>query len=101
MPRAERWHASRGKLRGHRLFGSLGGKERAKEWISRPFIIKRDDAMIQYNIACGLALINEPNQALDLLESSASRMSASVIVNCLKKNETTLRASAVILASRL
>jgi adenylate cyclase len=56
----------------------LGEKERAKEWISRTFIIEPDDAMIHYNLACCFAQMNELDQALDLLESSTRKMSAIV-----------------------
>jgi adenylate cyclase len=47
----------------------LGEKERAKEWASRALIIEPDDAMNRYNLACAFAQMDEPDQALDLLES--------------------------------
>jgi adenylate cyclase len=56
------------------VFGSmalayLGEKERAMEWASRALIIEPDDALDRYNLACAFAQIDEPDQALDLLES--------------------------------
>ncbi len=55
------------------VFGSmtlayLGEKERAKEWASRALTIEPDDAMDRYNLACAFAQMDEPDQALDLLE---------------------------------
>ena len=66
----------------------LGEKERAKEWISRTLIVEPDDVVIRFNLACSLAQMNEPEQALDLLESSVSKMSA-IIVDWIK-NDTDL-----------
>jgi adenylate cyclase len=56
------------------VFGSaalayLGEKERAMEWASRALIIEPDDALDRYNLACNFAQMDEPDQALDLLES--------------------------------
>ncbi len=67
----------------------LGENERAKEWISRTLIVEPDDVVIRFNLACSLAQMNEPEQALDLLESSVSRMAA--IVDWIK-NDTDLAA---------
>jgi len=47
----------------------LGEKERAMEWASRALIIEPDDAMDSFNLACAFAEMDEPDQALDLLES--------------------------------
>jgi adenylate cyclase len=57
----------------------LGDKERAREWISRTLIIEPDDPVMHFNLACGLVQMGEPNQALDLLESSARKMSTNFI----------------------
>ena len=46
----------------------LGENERAKEWISRVITIETEDANDYYNLACALAQMNEPGDALDLLE---------------------------------
>ncbi len=62
----------------------LGDNERAKEWISRTFIIEPDDAMVHFNLACDFALMHELDRALQVLESCAGKMSATVIVNWLK-----------------
>jgi adenylate cyclase len=56
------------------VFGSmalayLGEKERAKEWASRALTIEPDDPIDRYNLACAFAQMDEPDQALDLLES--------------------------------
>src|SRR5262249_1089681 len=58
----------------------LGDKERAKEWISRTLIIEPDDAVTHHNLACGLAQMGELEQALDLLENAAPKMSAFAVV---------------------
>jgi adenylate cyclase len=62
----------------------LGDNERAKDWISRTFIIEPDDAIIHYNLACNFAQMNELDRSLDLLESCAHKISATVVVNNLK-----------------
>src|SRR5262245_55584521 len=60
------------------LLVRLGQKERAREWISRTLIVEPDDVVIRFNLACSLAQMNEPEQALDLLESAAGKMAAIV-----------------------
>jgi adenylate cyclase len=47
----------------------LGEKERAKEWASRALTIEPDDPVAFYNVACAFAQMDEPDHALDLLES--------------------------------
>ena len=54
----------------------LGEKERAIEWASRALIIEPDDALDRYNLACAFAQVDEPDQALDLLESYFRRRGA-------------------------
>jgi adenylate cyclase len=51
------------------VLADLGEKERAMEWASRALIIEPDDAMDRFNLACAFAQMDEPDQALDLLES--------------------------------
>ena len=51
------------------VLADLGEKERAMEWASRALIIEPDDAMDRFNLACAFAEMDEPDQALDLLES--------------------------------
>jgi adenylate cyclase len=60
------------------LLVQLGHTDRAREWISRTLIVEPDDVVIRFNLACSLAQMNEPEQALDLLESAAGKMSAIV-----------------------
>ena len=62
----------------------LGDNERAKDWISRTFIIEPDDGMIHYNLACSFAQMNELDRSLELLEACAHKISAAVVVNWLK-----------------
>ena len=57
----------------------LGENERAKQWALRAQAIEPDDPMDHYNLGCALAQMNEPSQALDLLESCAPRMSPEFI----------------------
>ena len=55
--------------------GYLGETERAKEWAMRALAIESDDDMRgSYNLACALAQLDEPEQALDQLEKYAERM---------------------------
>jgi adenylate cyclase len=61
------------------VLARLGEKERAKEWASRALIIDPDDAMDHYNLSCALAQMNEPDQAVDALESCLQKMSAEMI----------------------
>jgi adenylate cyclase len=60
------------------LLVQLGQNERAREWISRTLIVEPDDVVIRFNLACCLAQMGEAEKALDLLESSVSRMAAIV-----------------------
>ena len=55
--------------------GYLGEMERAKEWAMRALIIEPDDNMQgNFNLACALALSDEPEQALNQLEKYAEKM---------------------------
>jgi len=71
---------------GAALLAQLGHKERAQEWISRALIVEPDDPVIHFNIACGLAQMSETDRALDLLESTAQKMPAFVVVNWIKND---------------
>ncbi len=42
--------------------------ERAREWIGRALAIDPDDALTQYNVACGYTKLGEFDAAFDLLE---------------------------------
>jgi len=61
------------------LLVHLGERERAREWISRTLIVEPDDVVIHFNLACSLAQMGEPDQALDLLESAARKMSGIIV----------------------
>jgi adenylate cyclase len=52
----------------------LGEKERGLEWISRALLIEPEELQDHFNAACALALLGEPNQALDQLEYYAKKM---------------------------
>ena len=55
--------------------GYLGETERAKEWAMRALAIESDEDMRgNYNLACMLAQLDEPEHALDQLEKYAERM---------------------------
>src|SRR5262249_37611396 len=58
------------------LLVQLGQTDRAREWIARTLIVEPDDVVIRFNLACSLAQMGETDEALDLLESSVSRMAA-------------------------
>ncbi len=64
----------------------LGDNERAKEWISRTLIVEPDDPKMHHNLACSLAQMGETDRALDLLESSAGKLSALAVVNSIKND---------------
>ena len=51
----------------------LGEAERAEQWILRVKAVDPDDLSIDYNIACGLALLGETETALDTLEACILR----------------------------
>ena len=53
----------------------LGERERASDWARRATAIDPDDPLDQYNLGCTLVRMNEPEQALDLLEACASKLS--------------------------
>jgi adenylate cyclase len=63
----------------------LGEKERAKQWAFRAQAIEPDDPIDHYNLACALAQLNEPDQALDVLEACQPRISAET-VNWIKQD---------------
>ena len=51
--------------------GLLGEAERVQEWIDRALILDPDDFNMRYNFACTFAQeLNDPEAALDLLETS-------------------------------
>ncbi|MER8977220.1 adenylate/guanylate cyclase domain-containing protein [Mesorhizobium sp. M0800] len=64
---------------GAALLAYLGEKERAKEWASRVLIMESEDPKSHYNVACALARLKDPAQALDLLESCIPKMSPEFI----------------------
>jgi adenylate cyclase len=68
------------------LFVQLGNKERAKEWISRTLIVEPDDPVTHHNLACNLVQMGETDQALDLLESYAPKLSALAVLNWIKND---------------
>jgi len=53
----------------------LGERKRAQEWARRAMAIDPDDPLDHYNLGCSLARMSKPEQALDLLEACASKMS--------------------------
>jgi TolB-like protein/Tfp pilus assembly protein PilF len=53
----------------------LGEEERASEWARRAAAIDPDDPLDHYNLACALTRMNKAEQALDLLEACASKLS--------------------------
>src|SRR5262249_47762965 len=63
----------------------LGDKQRALDWISRAMTIEPEDVRHDYDVACALAQLNEPNQALDQLEHYASKM-APERINWIKRD---------------
>jgi adenylate cyclase len=67
----------------------LGEKDRAKQWILRAQAIEPDDPQVRYNLGCSLAQMNEPERALDLLESFLPKV-APEWVNWMKQ-DTDLR----------
>ena len=46
----------------------LGDMDRAREWIARALAIDPDDALTQYNVACGYTKLKEYDAAFDMLE---------------------------------
>jgi adenylate cyclase len=63
----------------------LDEKERSKEWASRALTVEPDDPLVDYNLACAMALMNETDQALDLLEGCASKM-APIRINWIRQD---------------
>jgi adenylate cyclase len=63
----------------------LGEKERAKQWALRALANEPDDPGVQYCLGCAFARMNEPEQALDLLESCVPKMSPEYL-NWMKKD---------------
>jgi adenylate cyclase len=63
----------------------LKEKERSKEWASRALTVEPDDPLVHYNLACAMALMNETDLALDLLEGCAGKM-APIRINWIKQD---------------
>jgi adenylate cyclase len=57
----------------------LGEKERATHWILQAQTIELDDPIDLYNLGCALALTNEVDEALNVLESCLPKMSPEFI----------------------
>lgn len=53
----------------------LGENERANDWARRAAAIDPEDPLDHYNLGCALTRMNNPEQALDLLEACASKLS--------------------------
>lgn len=62
-------------VQGAWAFAYLGDKERANEWARRAAAIDPEDPLDHYNLGCALTRMNEPEQALDVLEACASKLS--------------------------
>jgi len=52
---------------GASALGALGEARRTKEWVDRAMLIDPDNILQRYNLACGLAYLNENAAAIDLL----------------------------------
>ena len=48
----------------------LGQVERAKKWLVRAVEIDPNDPVVQYNVACNLAVLGEIDKAIDYLEEA-------------------------------
>jgi len=66
-------------------FAYLEEKERGLEWVSRALTLEPEDAQSYYNLACALAQLDEPDQALDQLENYARTM-APERINWIKRD---------------
>jgi DNA-binding SARP family transcriptional activator/Flp pilus assembly protein TadD len=66
-------------------FAYLEEKERGLEWVSRALTLEPEDAQSYYNLACALAQLDEPGQALDQLENYARTM-APERINWIKRD---------------
>ena len=66
-------------------FAYLEEKERGLEWVSRALTLEPEDAQSYYNLACALAQLDEPDQALDHLENYARTM-APERINWIKRD---------------
>lgn len=55
------------------VLARLGRRSEAIDWIERALWIDPNDVQAQYNVACAWALLDEPERALDLLETWAKR----------------------------
>ncbi len=58
---------------------ALGEKERARSWIRRSLLLDPDNVRLRYNIACTLAQLGEPDEALDLLEGVLRALNVEVL----------------------
>jgi adenylate cyclase len=62
----------------------LGRADRAMEWIERALLIDPDNANMRYNFACVVAVyMDDPERALDLLESVLQDLTISLYNNVL------------------
>lgn len=55
------------------LFAELGEKEKAVEWARKSIAIDPEDAATYYNIACAYGIMNDIDNALDMLEKAIEK----------------------------
>jgi adenylate cyclase len=66
-------------VQGACVWAFLGEREQAKNWARRATAIGMEDPIDYYNLGCMLALIEEVEQALEVLESSVPKLSAEFV----------------------
>jgi len=58
---------------------TLGERERAMEWATRAHLIDPDNANLQYNLSCAMAMLGEYDRALAILRGVAERSSPGML----------------------
>jgi adenylate cyclase len=53
---------------------ALGETDRAREWARRAVLFDPDNVRLLYNLACGMARMNDPESACDLLEGVLNKI---------------------------
>jgi len=55
----------------------LGEADRAREWARRAVLFDPDNVRLLYNLACGMARMNDPDAACDLLEGVLNKVNSA------------------------
>ncbi len=61
------------------MLATLGERDRAREWVVRGRLLDPGNVSLLYNFACAMVQLDDPDAALDLLQSVTDQMNAGML----------------------